>query len=282
MFDSIKPPEAFEPYQNLYIYLINGIVRGRDEAGFGSEFLGTWVEGQTSFLFFSLPSREKVDSLITDRPELSLLDEHLFSYEEWQGINLEPVKIGKFLVVPPWNSQAPGEDEIRIILDAGVVFGSGIHPTTRDCLRALSYLRERFAFEHVLDLGTGTGILALAAAFLGARRVVAVDLNPLCVKTAERNVRHNQQESVVQVFEGKAEDLAKKPVDLVVANLHYEVLKTLVEKKSFPKDEWLILSGMMRSHARDIRTRLEGDGMTIVRQWNGEGMWSTMLVTSKK
>jgi ribosomal protein L11 methyltransferase len=278
MFDSVKPPKSSGPYQALYIYLINGVVSGRDEAGFDNKFLGTWVEGETSFLFFPVPSREKVDSLIMGRPELSLLEEHHFSYEEWQGTKLEPVRIGKCLIIPPWNSQAAGEGEVRIILDPGVVFGTGIHPTTGDCLRALAYLRKQFAYERVLDLGTGTGILAVAAGSLGARRVSAVDLNPLCVKTAKRNVQHNQQEGVVEVVEGKAEDGTERPADLVVANIHYDVLNTLVEKESFRKKEWLILSGLMRSQARDINTRLERHGLRIVREWDGDGIWSTVLV----
>jgi ribosomal protein L11 methyltransferase len=275
---STTRPKSAEPYEDLYIYLINSVVSDRDEAGFGSEFLGTWVEGETSFLFFLVPSREKVDSLILARPELSLLGEHHFSYEEWQGTSLDPVRIGKFLIIPPWNREAAGEDDVRIILDPGVVFGTGTHPTTGDCIRALAYLRKRFAYKRVLDLGTGTGVLAVAAASLGARRVLAVDLNPLCVKTAKRNVHHNKLEGVVEVIEGKAEDLTEKPVDLVVANIHYYVLKSLVEKESFRKKEWLILSGLMRSQARDIKTRLDRYGLTIVREWDGEGMWATLLV----
>jgi ribosomal protein L11 methyltransferase len=279
---STIPSKLPGPYQDLYIYLIDGVVSGRDEAGFGNEFLGTWVEGETSFLFFTAPSRDKVDSLIKDRPNLSLLEEHHFSYEQWQGTRLEPVRIGQFFIIPPWNREAAGEGEVRIILDPGVVFGTGIHPTTGDCLRALAYLRKRFAYRHVLDLGTGTGVLAVAAACLGAKQVSAVDLNPLCVKTAKTNVHHNQQEGVVEVVEGKAEEWTEKPADLVIANMHYDVLKSLVERESFRQNEWLILSGLMRSQAREIKTRLERYGLTIVREWEGEGMWPTLLVTRKQ
>jgi ribosomal protein L11 methyltransferase len=278
MFDSVRPPKSSEPYQELYIYLINGVVSARDEAGFGNEFLGTWVEGETSFLFFPIPSREKVHSLIMDRPELSLFEEHHFSYEEWQGTRLEPIRISKFLIVPPWNSEAAGEGEVRMILDPGVVFGTGLHPTTGGCLQALAYLRKQFAFERVVDLGTGTGVLAVAAASLGARRVLAVDLNPLCVRTAKQNVRHNRQEDAVEVVEGKAEDFTEEHVDLVVANLHYDALITLLEKESVWKKEWIILSGLMRSQARDIKIRLEKYGLTIVQEWDDEGTWTTMLV----
>ena len=281
MHDSDRAPNSSEPYKDLYIYLIDGVVSSRDEAGFGNEFLGTWVEGDTSFLFFSVPLRERVESLIKVRPELSLLEEHHFSYEQWQGTGLEPVRIGRFLIVPPWRSEAAGQGEVRIVLDPGVVFGTGIHPTTSDCLQALAHLRERFAFEQVLDLGTGTGVLAVAAAALGARQVLAVDLNPLCVKTAKRNVRHNQLEAVVKVFEGKAEDFSERPADLVMANIHYEVLKDLVEREKFRERSWMILSGLMRSQGRDIKARLQRDGLTIAGEWDGEGTWTTLLVSAK-
>jgi ribosomal protein L11 methyltransferase len=282
MFESARQTKSPEPYQELYIYLISGVVTVRDEEGFGNEFLGTWIEEETSFLFFSLPSRETVDHLVTLRPGLSLLEEHHFSYEEWQGTRLEPMRIGNFLIVPPWNSEPAREGEIRIILDPGMVFGTGVHPTTGDCLRAIAELRNQFAFERVLDLGTGTGLLALAAASLGAKRVLAVDLNPLCIKTAKRNVQHNQQEGAVEVVEGKAEDFTAEVADLAIANLHYGVLKNLVEQEGFRKKKWLILSGLVRSQATDLKTRLERYGLRISREWDGEGTWTTILVTSNK
>jgi ribosomal protein L11 methyltransferase len=119
------------------------------------------------------------------------------------------------------------------------------------------------SFETVLDLGTGTGILAIAAARLGASRVLAVDLNPLCVKTSRRNVRLNEVEAVVEVVEGIAEDFAENPADLLVANIHYEVLDDLVEREKFREKPWLILSGLMRSQGRDIKAKLERCGLRI-------------------
>jgi ribosomal protein L11 methyltransferase len=268
------------PYRDLHIYVVQGVVRPEEEADLGHEFLGTWVEDETSFLFFPVPSRAKVDSLVKARPELSLLEEHHFSYEEWQGTRLEPARIGEFVIMPPWNREGPGEGEVEIILDPGVVFGTGLHPTTRDCLRAMAYVHGKAAFETMLDLGTGTGILAVAAARLGAKKVLAVDLNPLCVKTARRNVRLNGVEAVVEVLEARAEDFTEKPADLVVANIHYEVLKDLVEKERFREKPWLILSGLMRSQGRDIKARLERCGLSIVREWDGEGTWTTLLVST--
>jgi ribosomal protein L11 methyltransferase len=278
MHDLDKRCKSVSPYKNLHIYLINGVVTPGDEEGLGAGFLGTWVEGKSSFLFFSRPSREKVDFLVRQRPALSLMEQHIFSYAEWQGAQLEPIRIETFLIVPPWSEIVAGEGETRILLDPGVVFGTGIHPTTRDCLRALAYLRKKEVFEKVIDLGTGTGILAVAAARLGAKKVWAVDVNPLCVRTSVRNVRLNQVDEAVEVLNGRAEDFTEKPADLVVANIHFEVLKELAEKESFREKPWLIISGLMRSQGRDIKARLEGCGLTVVKEWDGEGTWATMLV----
>jgi ribosomal protein L11 methyltransferase len=266
------------PYKDLHVYLINGVVMPVDEADLGDDFLGTWLEGESSFLFFTVPSRERVGALLERRPELSLAEEHCFSYEEWQGTRLEPFRIGPFVIRSPWDMADAREGELGIVLDPGVVFGTGIHPTTRDCLLAMAYLHGKAPIETVLDLGTGTGVLALAAARLGANKVWSVDLNPLCVETTRRNVRLNQAEALVKVLEGRAEDFAEKPADLIVANIHYEVLKDLVEREKFRERPWLIISGLMRSQGKDIKAKLVRYGLTIVREWDGEGMWTTMLV----
>lgn len=269
------------PYGDLHVYVIRGVVAVGDEVALGNDFLGTWIEGDTSFLFFATPSRDKIDFLLGGRSALWLMEEHLFSYEEWQGAKLEPLRVGNFFLVPPWREAAAEEGETRILLDPGVVFGTGIHPTTRDCLRAMAYLHRRVAFERVLDIGTGTGILAVAAARLGARRVWAVDLNPLCVKTAVRNAGLNHVQEIVHVIEGGAKDFLDKPAGLAVANIHYEVLKELVEIENFRKKPHLILSGLMRSQGRDIKSRLERFGLKILQEWDGEGTWVTMLVSAR-
>jgi ribosomal protein L11 methyltransferase len=221
-----------------------------------------------------------VDFLLRARTDLSLLEEHHFSYEEWQGTRVDPLRIGRFLIVPPWKREAAGEGEVRIILDPGVVFGTGIHPTTGDCLGAMAYMSGKTALETVLDLGTGTGILAVAAARLGAKRVLAVDLNPLCIKTAKRNVQLNEAAPIVEVLEGRAEDYAAAEADLVVANIHYEVLKNLVEREPFRERAWMILSGLMRSQGRDIKARLQDSGFSLVKEWDGEGTWTTLLASA--
>ena len=170
---------------------------------------------------------------------MTLVDEYHFSYEQWQGGAVSPVKVGDLVIAPPWEDIPCGTGKRKIVLDPGVVFGNGLHPTTRDCLRALNHLRHGSRFAGVLDFGTGSGVLALAAAAWGASRVLAVDLNPLCVKTARNNVNLNGLEDRVVVKEGRAEDFSDEPADLVVANIHYEVMKHLLTSGCFREKKWL-------------------------------------------
>jgi ribosomal protein L11 methyltransferase len=268
------------PYEHLYIYLIIGLVRHEEEASFGRSFLGNWVEEDTCFLFFSEPSEGIVSEFLQKRADLQLLENYHFSYEEWQGAVSEPLRIGRFLIVPPWVEAAEGPGETKIFLDPGLVFGTGLHASTRDSLKALSYVHSRASIEKVVDLGTGTGVLALASALLGAQKVLAVDLNPLCVKTARKNVQWNHLESRIEVKEGRAEDFAEVEADLVLANIHWDVLKQLIEKEGFRRNPWIVLSGLMRSHARDLESDLRRYGLRIIKAWEDEGTWYTMLVTA--
>jgi ribosomal protein L11 methyltransferase len=133
----------------------------------------------------------------------------------------------------------------------------------------------------VVDLGTGTGVLALASALLGAEQVLAVDLNPLCVKTTKNNVQLNHLESRIEVREGRAEDYAEVPADLMLANIHWDVLKSLLAKEGFRKSPWIVLSGLMRSHARDLESDLALYGLSVVKAWEDEATWYTMLVSAQ-
>jgi ribosomal protein L11 methyltransferase len=292
--------------QDLFIYYLAG--RVADPAPLrGPGFLGNWEEDGFSFLFFSAPADGRVETVVAAEPRLSLIDRYAMPYDEWQGDGVVPFGVGGLFVAPPWSGAAAPPGTRRISLDPGVVFGTGTHPTTRECLAAI---QEIFAMaraeqahgdreagdwvadpdlgsaleqapdpvlDRVLDLGAGTGVLALAAALLGSRRVLAVDLNGLAAETARDNIRRNGLEDRVLSVRGRAEALVEPGADLLLANLHHEVMTRLIDSPGFLRCRWFILSGLFRSQAREVADRLAGLPVRLLDCRSADGVWHTLL-----
>ncbi|MBL7180910.1 MAG: 50S ribosomal protein L11 methyltransferase [Desulfobacterales bacterium] len=268
------------PYKDLFIYYLHGQVVP-DQNLFDPDFIGCWPEDEFSFLFFSRPARAKVEKLLNSQPRLTLLDEFQMTYDQWQGGRLAPFRVGRFHIAPPWqmpwNNQEISQEELPIVLDPGVVFGTGTHPTTCSCLEALELVFGRAKIVSALDLGTGTGLLALAASRLGSPKTLAVDLNFLAVNTAIKNVRLNRLQDSVLVVQGRAEDFIDSPSDLVIANIHYEVMKHLIQAQGFCAKKWFILSGLLRTQAKDIASSLSRHPFQIIKKWEQDGIWHTFF-----
>ena len=271
------------PYQQLYIYEVEGDARAA-ATGLGPDFLGLWLEDTTSFLFFSRPARQRVEGLLAGDPGLRLRQEHNLDYQQWQGgLDLEPLELEGLTVVPAWQDDyrpPPGREEVPLIrLDPGLVFGSGLHPTTRHCLELLLRRAARGPLGPVLDLGCGTGILALAAARLGAEPVWAVDLNPLCVQTTRANAELNRLDISIQ--EGPALEFMSRPAGLVLANLPWAVMSGLVERPELFRGKMdLILSGVTRSHVGALHRALQGLGFTVQKELRAENTWFSLWAVS--
>ncbi len=268
------------PYKDLYIYYLDGRLKSNHKI-FHDHFIGNWQEDEFSFLFFSRPSPKEVGKILRSNPGLALLEEFHMTYDQWQGDKIVPFKIGRFHIIPPWekppNRTGKSSKELTVLLDPGVVFGNGLHTTTQDCLEALEmvFLRENIA--SALDLGTGTGLLSLAVSLLGCNTTLAVDFNFLAAITALRNVRLNGLENTILVAQGRAEDFIDSPSDLMIANIHYDVMKQLITAQGFLKKKWFILSGLLRSQARDLRLKLSRLPVTIIKEWERDGIWHTFL-----
>jgi ribosomal protein L11 methyltransferase len=265
-----------DPSRDLFIYYLKG--RLKPECGmFQKNFIGNWEEEDDSFLFFSSPASRQIQNLLYHQRQLSYIDSYEMSYDQWLGEVFSTFEHGKFRITPAWDSGEGRnkDDKIGILLDPGLVFGTGTHPTTRDCLEALEIAARSKEFKTVLDLGTGTGLLSLAAARLGSKRVVAVDLNLLAARTAARNVQLNQLEDQVVIVQGKAEDVIAYPADLVIANIHYDVMRHLISAKGFLDKKRFILSGLLRSEAKAIADSLARHPVKILKQWTRDGIWHT-------
>jgi len=263
------------PYQTLYIYEISGTISDSRDF-FKEDFIGCWNEGEVSFLFFSKPHEEEVESFIIKR-RMPLVSKNVLDYRAWQaGEELKPFKVGNLVISPPWENGTVEEGEILVLLDPCVVFGTGYHPTTRTCLQALWEIYQKKRPKKVLDLGTGSGILALAAAKWGAEKVLAIDCNELAVETALRNVLSNGESQRIEVRMGKAEDFIEEEADLVCANIHVQVIESMLKKKAFLPKRWFILSGIFKKDAEEIERRLDQRFTQIVQRLQ-ESNWLTLV-----
>lgn len=262
------------PYRQLYIYYINGRIQ-TDSALRLPAFIGNWEEEGDTFLFFSEPADHLVEKMVSHQNGLVLLDRFQMSYEQWQGEHVSAYTVGRLHVTPPWESSPAPDGKICLLMDPGVVFGNGRHPTTRDCLKAMQQAFAAEAVSSVIDLGTGTGLLAMAAAALGADRVVAVDLNRLAARTARRNACLNHMTDRVLVVQGDAKNFMDVACDLMVSNIHYAVMRPMIELPGFQAYKQFVLSGLLRSQAREIEVMLKQRAARIIHRWDQDGTWFT-------
>ncbi len=278
MQDNAYTP-GINPYQDLYIYYIQGKLDAGTEIP-GECFIGNWEEDDFSFLFFSAPQEKIINELLIMQPHLILIDHYHMDYNDWQGGTPDAFEVSNFIIAPPWKKEyydIRNKDNRHITLDPGVVFGTGTHTTTRSCLEAIELAYEEGAPESVVDLGTGTGVLAIAASGIGCKNVLAVDLNFLAVQTAKRNIVLNNMQDKILAIQGDAEEFIGYTADLVIANIHYDVMKSLIRHKGFLEKKWFILSGLMRSQARNVAYELERLPVKMVNNWEQDGIWHTFV-----
>lgn len=264
------------PYENLYIYYINGKVT-TDKRLLGSGFIGNWQEEDCAFLFFSEPADDHVEALVSANGGLRIKDRFSMRYEDWIGGAPSPFSAGRFRITPPSCGPGSSSGGEAILLDPGVVFGSGTHATTRDCIEALEIVFSSAPVSKTIDLGCGTGLLALVAACMGSNRTIAVDNNALAVETTMKNIFLNGLEDRVLAVQGNAGDFVGMEADLLVANIHYDVMRKLVCTDGFLEKKWFVLSGLLRSQAEKIEDRLRQSGAVIERMLIGEGVWYTFV-----
>ncbi len=183
--------------------------------------------------------------------------------EEWtQGWKsfFSPLLVGqRLLVKPPWERRRPPPGRVAVVIDPGLAFGTGHHTTTQMCLEA----EERYLEPgmRVLDLGTGSGILAIAAARLGAGRVVALDTDPVAVKAARSNARANRVLGRVSVRTGSLEGRLR-PFDLLLANISSQAIIGLARPLSRAARPGAVLAagGFLSESLSAVEQALKGVG----------------------
>ncbi|MBU5591031.1 50S ribosomal protein L11 methyltransferase [Clostridium sp. MSJ-4] len=192
----------------------------------------------------------------------------------------KPTKIGANIVVKPiWEEYIKASDEIVLELDPGMAFGTGTHETTRMCVEAIEKYVE--SNMDVFDIGTGSGILAIAAAMLGAKKVVGVDLDPVAVDSARENIKFNNLNNI-EVLEGNLIDVVQGKADIVVANIIAEIICLLTEdvKKVLKEGGLFITSGIIHDRRDMVIDKLQKEDFEIV-EVNKDGEWNCIIAKAK-
>lgn len=204
--------------------------------------------------------------------ELSQVDEEDWA-NEWKNY-YKPTKIGEKIVVKPtWEDYEAKDTDLIIELDPGMAFGTGTHETTSMCIRELEkYVKPE---SKVFDIGCGSGILAIAAAKLGAKDVLAVDLDEVAVKVSKENIELNKVEGSVNALHGNLMEVVKDKADIVVANIIADIIKILAKDiKQFMKDDAVFISsGIIHAKVDEVKEALTQNGLEIVHveslgEWN--------------
>ncbi|WP_148556109.1 50S ribosomal protein L11 methyltransferase [Terrisporobacter glycolicus] len=195
---------------------------------------------------------------------------------EWKKY-YKPTKIGEKIVVKPtWEDYDKQEGDLIIELDPGMAFGTGTHETTSMCIRELEkYVDES---KRVFDIGCGSGILAIAAAKLGGKEVVAGDLDEVAVKVSKENCELNNVSDKVVVKHGSLFEVVEGKADVIVANIIADIIKILANdvSKFLSEDGVFISSGIIHAKIDEVVESLEKNGFEIV-EIVKLGEWSAIV-----
>jgi ribosomal protein L11 methyltransferase len=200
--------------------------------------------------------------------------------ENWKQY-YKPFRIGDRLVVKPsWEVYAPQMGDVVVELDPGMAFGTGTHETTFMCMELLQvYLREG---ERVMDVGTGSGILAIAAAKLGASRVLAVDIDPDAVRVAAENIAKNGVGDTVRAVAGDLVNGESMPCELAVANIVADAICLLAGPltRHLTRGGVLICSGIIREREADVLAAAQAAGYAVAERLT-RGEWVALALRSE-
>jgi ribosomal protein L11 methyltransferase len=186
-----------------------------------------------------------------------------------------PRQIEQLRIIPSWSPESSDPDPLTIVLDPETAFGSGEHGSTRAALTLLARLLRKG--DRVLDLGTGSGILSIAAVKLGATSAIGIEIDPEANRIAARNAARNGVADRIVFLEGDAASLAPLvgPVDLVLSNILRAINTALLPVISavLRPGGLAIFSGMEQSEAKEFRRVLGNEGFTVVQETLDAGWW---------
>lgn len=219
----------------------------------------------------------RLDGLAVSRVKLADAD--------WIALSLSglpPVVAGRFFVFGAHDAGRAPPNAVRLRIEAGAAFGTGHHGTTAGCLTAFDTLLKARRFAHVLDVGTGTGVLAIAAARTGSHRVVGTDIDGPSVRIARENAELNRASCRMVRADGLGHRAAQAPYDLVFANILARPLIGLAQDihGALKPGGVTILSGLLRSQARRVRAAYLARGFRMVRRLDIDA-WTTLTLEKR-
>ena len=222
------------------------------------------------------------ESLKSEHPEYGTLniDFRTVSDDAWKDTwkkYYKPFYVTEHMVIKPtWEEFSPRPGDQIIEIDPGMAFGSGTHETTAMCIQLLK--EEIKGGENVIDVGTGSGILAIAAGLLGARNVLAVDIDRDAVRVAQKNVEHNGLDRIIDVREGDLLKYVKEQCDICVANIISDVIIANCASlmQHIVAGGKLICSGIVKDRTEEVRSALESAGYEILEERH-RGEWTAFL-----
>lgn len=247
---------------------------------------------------FEAPQGFTVELLCDGKPDMDEIGRRLnalgvsspihaerFEQKDWLAEvarGFPPMTIGRFYLHGSHVTHIP-PGKIPIHVDAGAAFGSGEHGTTRGCLEALDWLSRRRDFDNILDMGCGSGVLAIAAAKLWNSDVLAADVDSVAVRVAEENARINRVQTSVTavVSDGYASDRARRgaPFDLILSNILARPLIAFAPDlaKHLAVGGIAVLSGLLSSQENEVMAAHRMQGLRLVRRVTHED-WQTLVL----
>lgn len=259
-----------------------------DDSLFHSEFEGIIIKAYYSELEDLISIVEKVKNRLEIEPVLagekflgkviiSTVDEKDWA-ESWKQY-YKPKRIGEKIVIKPtWEDFEEKPGDIIIELDPGMAFGTGTHETTIMCAEALeSHVKTN---STVFDIGCGSGVLSIVAAKLGAKEVIGVDLDEVCVKVSNENIEMNKVEDIIEIRKGNLLDVVKGKANIIVANIIAEIIASITgDIGSFLEEDGLFISsGIIIEKIPLVENALVENGFKIleVRKMNS---WACIIAS---